>query len=423
MQRTRRFFVALALAANVVACRLILGIGDDEFRYVAPEPAEAAAPDAGAPTRCTVGHVPPEAPETPDTFERNRYVFAFRGVDVSGKTDAGTVVGYDLDGVCTCDSRDTSVNAGKQTCTPPRDAGEPCDDDGGVDNALAKGFAQFAGLAALTGVNLTDPAESACGKQTALLLLSDYNGEANDPVVSIGLIPSHGIREPHANEEFSDAGPCEDRAADGTPWPARFDGTDVWSHRREDINVQGALTRPLNGFVRDFQLVFDGRPSRVEQPVVLVALGGNIVTVGSPILTARLIPLDENGVELRVVDGNVLSTDGTPRKAASFRLADGVLTGRVSAGDVLSALASIRIENAASKYFCTHALFPEVKKFVCGAVDSLTTPNRDFAGDPCNALSLAFHFDAMTAKLGQEFDPTTAPDGGCAESKLDCREF
>jgi hypothetical protein len=375
--RVRRSQVALAvLVANVLACQLILGIGDDPYRF-APPPATPGCPHGARPRRL---------PDASDEGPKATYIFAMRRFDLSGRTATGEPAGYDLDGVCTCDPRDTSPRRGATSCVPPassaRDGG--CDYDAGIDNAMAEAFQNLD----LLGGGQNDLREQiACGRENLLLFLDNYNGEADDPDVLVSLLPSFGI---HEGDAAPDARACvyEDTPA-GQPVdsiPPRWDGNDRWSTRQSEVRSD----RPsllLPGWVSGFHLVMDARAGEGEEDerTVPLVFGHGTVSLGGPILTATLVKTS----------------------AGSFQVEDGIFTGRTPVDDVLRALGAFRVATSisASGYLCGAPLFGAVQAFACSAADAVSPASRDFSGDPCNAVSLVLQFSAEPAKLGGVFEP------------------
>lgn len=424
VRRARAGIVAVALALPVAACQLLVGIGDDNFTYVADAPAAETsndAGDAGSPDLCAHATTL-SAPDTTDGPDGPMFVFALNGGSATGRNDAGAIAGFDLDGVCTCDPRDLSERRGQPSCVPPvgaiRTGG--CDDDAGIDNAAAGIFDQLLAFSD-SGVLISDLDQTlydavTCGKQTVLVALQKYNGLANDPSVFVSVMPSDGIRDAHAAGDPASA-LCMFNGTPfpGQPYPAKRDGTDRWSVLPGYVNAAGFPARtPAQGWVKDFHLTFDLRAESAAQGSQLVSFifGTKFVAVASSVFQARLVPLDENGKELAIdAQGKIVAPGG---KATSFALADGTLTGRASASDVLSAVGSFRVGavHADGGDLCASALYPLLKETVCSAADVMDLPTRDFAGDPCNALSLVLQFDAAPAAFGKVHEPER-DGGGC----------
>ena len=418
--KLRRSLVAVAaLALPAVACQLLVGIDDHDFRT----PDGAIPVEAGAdaiPLTCTFGAGPPPQPTILDDVDQPPIVFAVRHATLGGRNADGGVVGFDVDGVCTCDARDHSAREGGVSCTPPASPLQPggCDEDGGIDNAIAYAFDFFSLVPDFATAGRAIDVQINCGRQTMLYTLSGYNGQANDPSVTLVGFEAVGIHEPQ-DGGIADGSACGvDEAAfeAGATYPAKFDGTDVWS---KSTDTQAGV---LTGWVRDFQLVLDGRPRvGLSSPVLPFLFGPRVVTIGTPIMVARLVPLDENGKPLAIDGaGKIQSLDG---KARSFRLEDGLVGGRASASDVLVATGAIRVAGAqpGQADLCAHLdQYCVVKGIVCSAVDTMKLPNLDFRGVPCDAVTMALQFDAVPASLSPiARPPEPGSDSGCAKNFTD----
>ena len=260
-----------------------------------------------------------------------------------------------------------------------------------------------------------------CGQQTMIYTVYDYNGQANDSQVTLAGTQSNGIYEAQVDGVDDDAGFAEcgvtmEGILDaGLPYPAKFTGTDVWSKQ------SGATNATVAGYVRDFKLVLDGRPRvALATPTLPLLFGSRVLNIGTPIVVAQLVPLDEKGDPLQVDSaGKIMSPSG---KASSFRLDNGVVGGRASAADVLAATATIRVAGAepGKSQLCDHLeQYCPVKTFICNAADSKPSPTREFRGELCDALTVTLQFDAVVAKLTTDERPSRATDGGCARNFVD----
>ena len=414
MSRVRLAIAVAALASLAAACQLIAGIQDHRFQLEA-QPAEAgpvdsAVPDAPAlPDPCS-HTAPPRRPDAGFDDITTTYVFAVRTVDFSGADEAGAPLGYDLDGVCTCDSRPGTAHGGATACTPP--AAVPCDFDGGVDNAL---YGPFRSVAGFLGTDNTGAAllgnQSECGRETLLLVVGDYNGRADDGNVRVGLIPSFGIRDPH------DAGDDPDSACgNGTaaPYPAKWDGTDVWSFAEGTAIRKGPDVIPVvvtpDAYVTGYRLVVP--PVRS----VTLFLGNQAVELSSPAAVATLVGID--------AQGNDVPPGTTP---VAFRISDGVIAGRIATYAFLTSLGQLKPKGANGGLLCNYApIAIPLKQQACGIADILTDPIRDFQapdGSPflCDAISTAVRFTAQPAQVGDVYSPDAGPDAGCAADWPNCR--
>jgi hypothetical protein len=424
--KLRRSLLALAaLALPALACQLLVGIDDHDFKTPAPDAASETGVDGAPPVDpfCAFGARRPDRPEAGSDLVEPDLVFAMHHATLSGRDADGGAVGFDIDGVCTCDERDHSSGAGRVSCAPPakplRAGG--CDEDGGVDDAIAYAFDQFQAFSQVPGfTGATQGIEKAiaCGRQTLIYVLKNYNGQANDPDVAVTAFESVGIHEPHDGGVEPDGSACnaDPQSIDAglEPFPARFDGTDVWS------KLEGSPPALILGWVRDFHLVLDGQ-SNSGTSVLPLIFGERVVSIGTPVLVARLVPLDANGQPLAIdAAGRIQSPDG---KARSFRLENGVVSGRAAASDVLSASGTIRVSGAdpGKSELCAQPFaYCLLRNVVCSAVDTMKLPTQDFQDRACDALSIVLQFDAVAAFIAAKNQPADPlSDGGCAKTFAD----
>jgi hypothetical protein len=387
----RRTLALLSLSSALVACQLLLGIEDDRFHV-----ADAGAGESGIPDPCQHA-APPPRPDAADGINLPVMLFALETVDVSGRNASGEIAGYDLDGVCACDHRPGAAHGGQPSCKRAASSDDSgCEGDGGVDSLLA-----YNSLYPLVAPLLKDSLESnaACGRQTMLIQLSDYNGFANDPDVSVAIAPSFGLVQRHPEgEDFDAAAECyptgvsfPEAFADATV-PAKRDGTDRWSILpRYGTEV---LTSAYRGWVTDS--ILSVRLDSPDQPAAFdVVLGSRLVGTGSAILTGHLTPVD--------------------RAPGTFRLEHAILTGRMKLDDFLSTVGTLI--TSPGQYFCASQLYPAAKAVVCSSADMLIPAVRDFRGDTCNAAAFVVQFNAGPARLGGNDQPATHPPmPGCGQS-------
>ena len=402
---------AIALLASLAAaCQLIAGIENHGFTVDEPV-AEAGPPDtsvpeaASLPDPCAHKMLPPRPDAAFDEI-KGFYVFAVRTADFSGADDAGTPLGYDLDGVCTCDTRPGAAHAGAASCTAP--GSTPCDYDAGVDNAL---YAPFRAAAGFLGDSGNGSAllgnQTECGRETLLIVLGDYNGLADDPKVRVGLLPSFGIQEPHDAGDDPDSS-CGNSGA--PPYPAKWDGTDIWTYKTGTGLGSGVTIIPAIGtsdaYVTGYRLVVP--------PVgaISVFLGTAPVEISSPATVATLQGVD--------AFGNDVPSGTTP---VGFRLRDGVLSGRVAVGALLQTIGLLVTKSSINPSdiipVCQDVLKGEViRKQICNGRDIQSDPAKDFqppgaAPFACDAVSTAVRFTADMAQVGDPYLPDAGPDAGC----------
>jgi hypothetical protein len=416
----RAFLGAIGVALAATACEALLGLEDHNFVV-----------DAGVPPSSLDScHArPPGPPPGVDTSGAHlSFLFGLEEINMTGRMDGGAVYGFDIDGVCTCDPRDETVHDGGPSCigpaNPVRTGG--CDYDGGIDNGFATIFADLGNLPNVDTFTSGVSQIVACGKENILISVDGYNGLTDDDNVSVALLVSHGIQDPHDAGEIERPGCGWDAGAAQAPFPARFDGTDRWSVASGTVNERFRIpNHVLKGYVRDFHLVLDWQTLDPGTTIPMV-FGGRAVDLHTPTVTARLVPVDELGNALAIsADGKIVTAAGLERTAASFRLADGVITGRAGAANLLSSLGSILLRGSnmgfAEEYVCssrTRPAYEILKDYVCRSLDLTTTPEGDFNGNPCDAFSLSMGFTAAPVLLGGDFD-VPVPDGGCGPGFTD----
>lgn len=405
MKTRRAVIVIAALTAPALACQLILGIDDHSFS-VRSDDAQVqmeAGTDAVVSDPCA--HVsPPGRPDIPNEPGDTQYVVALYTTTITERADGGALVGFDLDRSCTCDNRPGVVS--QRTCEPPPGVmpEESCDADGGIDNASATVFGKLTAFLELGGSGKDNAdklfnQQARCGRQTVLLALRNYNGKANDPDVAVVSVTSFGIREAHL-----DAGERTDRneCLMGLPsfdavgyYPAKLDVSDLWSVRAGSMSG-GYLQGPsAPGYVRDYQLIIDGRG---DINPVNISIGPTIVSVISPVLSARLIPYDSQNKQLNIENG-VIQGD-----AKSFGLTGGQIAGRTATSDILSAVGAFDISGNPgvppdTKFVCESAYYDVLKDIMCNAADTLSTPKLDFMKARCDSISLGLQFEGAAASV------------------------
>jgi hypothetical protein len=138
--------------------------------------------------------------------------------------------------------------------------------------------------------------------------------------------------------------------------------------------------------------------------------------MAGPLVVADMVGIDEKGND---VDG------GVPGGATRFRIADGVLGGRVSADDFLRGIGYLK---RGSVLLCedNSTVKALVISSACGARDIPTDPRRDFQTQPdgapfgCDAISMALRFSAAPAQLADDYLPDASPDATCPSGWAVC---
>jgi hypothetical protein len=346
--------------------------------------------DARAPDDPCAHLTPPPPPDVDDdpSFSLTPFVLAVSKIDV-----ASAGLGFDLDGVCSCDTRAGAAHDGGASCS-----GVPqCDGDGGVDDALT-------GLGAFEVVKSVDDAlgvnfNITSGITTVLLLVTGYNGRANDKEVTVGFVLSEGIRD-GSGCPAAGVGPN----ATGV-YPPGWCGNDVWTVQKDLVSESSPPYTPtLNtaGYVTNHRLVIPGGDTFVH-----MLIGPTEAKFGSPIFVGTLTPLAE--------DLSLRDPSSPPRSRADrfYRIDDGVFAGRLSDASLLAVVGGVVLERnkqgGPSSYLCNSPLFADLKHEICTARDVAGSRSLDF--DPnvaCSALSMAYHLTALPAVPGDPLPPTVA---------------
>lgn len=375
--------VAGAALSVAVACSSPYGEA-----LLAPSTSDAASVDAGVEGGEAVmaepcQHVlPKDLPATDDDprTELEPFVIAVDTLDFTKKGDAK---GYDLDGVCTCDTRAGNAHDGGPSCQGK----QACDADGGVDNAFGElitsiqtdivgGDSVFSSLGDLA----SDPR---AGRRTVLLYMTHYNGLANDREVEVGLVPSDGIRAPTCPGSTPDA--------DGYYSPGQC-GDDAWTTTPEGF-LNGTPALRAVGYVNDYQLV-----ARAEGKAS-VPFGAAPLELGAPLITGKVVPLGED-LQPRAPG----QAPATAKERRLFRIDDGQLVGRLTSSSLLATLGNATLGPLGTKpneRVCMNPVYIFVRTKVCSAVDVAASASFDFYENfSCDAISAVLTFSAKPAVLG-----------------------
>ncbi|AKU93674.1 hypothetical protein AKJ09_00338 [Labilithrix luteola] len=348
--------------------------------------------DAAASEPCQRA-LPKGLPATDDDpmTELEPFVIAVDTLDFTKKGDAK---GFDLDGVCTCDTRPGNAHQGSPSCRGK----EACDGEGGIDNAFGDLIASIqtdvvggSSLLASLGDLSTDVRS---GWRSVLLYLLHYNGLANDREVEIGLIPSDGIRSPTC--------PGSKEGTSGNFSPGLC-GDDAWSTTPKGF-IDGTPALRAVGYVNDYQLVgrAEGKAS--------VPFGAAPLELGAPLITGKIVPLGED-MQPRALN----QRPTTEKERRLFRIDDGQLVGRLPSSSLLATVGNATLGPLASKpneRVCMNPVYLLVRTKVCSALDVAASPSFDFYENfSCDAISAGLTFTAKPAVLGPVYEaPPTLND-------------
>jgi hypothetical protein len=360
----RSVLVVASAALGLAACSLFYDPGD--FSTKATTSDEIQGPDP-----CTRAGLAPK-PNVEDGPDEPLKVYAAR--DLAMVVADRNTVGYDLDGVCTCNGagppdKPGAVRRGASSCAPRRQGDRLCDAEGGRDNAgaaiLQNRLPDKPGASFDTGYR--SAAEN--GLAGLLFAISEYDGRLDDPQVRVesfyspGLDPLKGCAGtvPNAGENTL-----------GGPRPA-WDGCDAW--RVGESFQQGGVGR---AGTRDAWVTKGKLYARF--PALRIAVSRTYVTF----------------VDARV-EAELLRPDLGARAPA--RLTKGIIAGSVRAEELLLAFGELRT-GANGGPLCTTPAFAGLVEDTCANLDmALRTPEPGEAA-PCDAASLVLTFEATGALRG-----------------------
>lgn len=382
MVRRRLAVLAVVLGATVLACQLVAGI--ERVDKVDPPPPEAGPDTARIPDPCN--HVRPPPPPSVDDAPNDSidaFYLALREVTLVPKGTA-PVVGFDLDNACTCDKRPGTAFDGGASCVSNRAA--LCDFDGGVDNQVASALRDYSAFIDIdNSANIN--ARIANGEQTSILVISKYNGRANDSDVKFGIFTSEGIKDgPGCPGSVTDA--------NGFSTPG-WCGEDNWTASASTVDNQGAGIIPKSvgtGYVTNYEFVVE-----LNSPAS-VPFGGYRLTLGSPVSRGRLVPLDDKLVPLDTSRAIV------PATIKYWRVEDSVIGGRIPASELLAAIGTVSTPGDAGggpkPPLCTSPLFATLKSTLCDQLDINASKLLDFIPSArCDAISVAIGITAGSVRV------------------------
>ena len=353
------------MVATTAACSLLTSF--EGFDH----PKGAAVTDAGA-----AGDAAPE-----DTCFRRRWpappaggssadlgpmVAALSSMKTINET--GFPYGFDLDGLCSCPEKVACLGSKPNL---------PCDPtDSGIDNVASDLFFFF------SKATKTSLDESGLrlgldrGKFSVLFRLAGWNGEPDDPDVSLQVLNAF------------DANP-------GTDAGARFDGNDQW--------------------IVDTASLVSGIP---VQPVTKAYVAGGKLVAEMPTLTfkARIPTVGDKWLLIRVVLRDVHLTATIAKKGASFTLSDGELGGRSPSAELFTLAMYLGA--------CPGGVaFDSMKPILCDARDLPIDPAKDGRDFPCDAISVGVAFEASPAAVAPGDAGTPDDPFPCVDASLpyDCQ--
>ena len=349
--------MVLALLAGVgglAACQLIAGI-DDRKVYVP----DVGTPDTGgeaAVDPCQQPDVPPPPSSLTSSGSDSVVITAALSRIMLGSTDGGPYYGFNLDKTCTCPQAESCTHSGSQ---------QTCDDEGGIDNYARHIFEE---------TNLTSESNLNNAVQTglsgALIKISDYNGKADDAVVTVTVYGSLGY--------------------ESYPAAPKWDGTDRWT---VDPGSANGPYFTNNAYVAGSKLV-----ASLNFPIIVGSAYTNPVTI--ELVSGRIVAdLQMNGTSLVKMTG--------------------LLGGRWDPARFLPSLQHVPDPTLDGGWLCgTDTTYQFVKAVICANTDINADPQFDNQGGQCNAVSMGLGFEASPAVLGN-VGPTVDAGAPCGASWTD----
>jgi hypothetical protein len=351
-------FAALSVASGLAALSALAnGCALPSFT-LAPVVPDAGSDAPVVPTGCMEATYPDPPGGMDDGVAIPGLVFAVHTIDMG---DNGDTPGYDLDNVCTCfdDAGSSCSGASPQLSTY-------CDAPGGVDNQAAKLF-QLIELPLGPGLFGSDffSSEANQGAWSLLIYVQGYNGELNDPFVTVSLFPSPGL---------------------GGKAPA-WNGSDKWPVTAESVG-DGGLSNPL----------FNSNGGYVSGGVLVATLPTSELTLAGGSGEAISVRLSAG-----VLTAHIAMTNGV------WSLKNGVIAARWALADVFKSLSTYRDNNG--NPICTNQIsYTFAKSTVCNDADILVDGTQPKSA-PCDALSIGLGFTADPAVLGDIADAGAVSDG------------
>lgn len=375
-------FTAVAATGSQIACSLVYDAGTFSAST------DTVGKEELVPDPCAhAGAVP--RPAVADGPDEPAKLYAAR--DLAMVVADKNSIGYDLDGVCTCDERPGTARGGASSCAPRRSGDRLCDADGGRDNAGAAILQNRLPDKPGASFDVGYRAAAENGASGLLFSIAEYDGRPDDPQVRVESYDSPGLdprgsdpREPCGGAAPGSTTPPNGLAAERPQW----DGCDAW---RVGASFQ------------------QGGVARTGTREAWVA-GGKLFA-RFPTLRLRVDRTYVTFVDVHMEAALVRGADGAPD-----RLTRGVIAGATRAEELLVAFGELRTGPDGGP-LCTTPAFPGLVEDTCANLDlALRAPEADTGTiAPCDAASIVLTFEATLARRG-----SNAPDGvvgaSCAEA-------
>lgn len=327
---------------------------------------------------------PPAAPSSGDPGGSNEVAVALRVIDLGDETVMmGIAPGYDLDSYCTCNGDGASCQR------PPWLTADPCDAAGGIDNSLAQVFGAGSAFSSRLSSDFHN-ANLGSGLYSTVVHVTGYNGEADDPQVTVALYPSPGLGRDPCNPP--------------NPSPM-WNGSDRWPVLDSALtNTGGSGGAGGSGGGPSCSTAVDIADARYLDDAAYVS--GNVLV--AQIDQAEII-LDSIAATVVFDATSVVVSARLEQVTGGWGLRDGTIAGIVELQEAFRAIAEHITEG---QLVCTnHALYNVIKTAVCRVPDITVTP----AGPTqvCDAVSFGIGFGiADPITLGSAV-PTPPGPGTC----------
>jgi hypothetical protein len=421
VNRWRSTAAILLAALCIFACQVLIGLEQPTLSNAGADAMSNDAPfdapfDAGPPfDPCQAGPDLPPPTGIDDDPNTDLPPLAFLIRNFRFTAEDGGLAGFNLDRDCRCSG------SGTPPCTALGDNLDvQCDGDGGIDNALAQASA----------ASFLKPEEAdkinENGGRSLLVVLSRYNGRANDSSVRVSLGRSSGLYSdngcdgqprgrPQDGVDYSNVFERDGGRSPRTVRPV-WDGCDEWYVPKEDLDPlnPGEFPRSSTGYVTNGWLVVPGGQAAP------FSVGEIRFDLREPRFRARLEALDfgtDGGLEGGIEGGIEAGPTGAQDGGAGFRLRDITVAGTADLGSLIRSFGTLPSGTAGAGLVCQEPLlYNAVIGLFCSAADLPGELSRVGQGERCSAVSMgAFAIgDPVRMQISDRF---------AFDNKTDCGEL
>jgi hypothetical protein len=354
--------LGLFVSGTAVGCSLLFDAGNLPVSTGELD----AAPDVASLVDPCVHATPPARPPTSANAGDGGLVVALDhfAMVVGG----GDHLGYDLDGLCTCDGRPGAPSGG--SCAPVNANATMCDQPGGRDNAAATMISRLFPGSLDGGLDVAYDRQVAAGAGATLIAVAEYNGTAEDDALFVALFDSPGLEAPSACAQGASA---DSGSLDGGTIGPDWSGCDRW--------------------MRSTESVFAGQPRVFTREAW--------VTHGTLVARFAVLPVLVDNTPLVLSDVIVTGTLGVDPPS----ITGGLLAGRATAANVLRVFGERQTVHDGPGLCAVTAAFALVRAAVCDSRDLAPAVPGDGGLPTCDSLSMTLELSARAALLGVESPP------------------